>query len=97
MLSGFADKDRQIPPGQHSESESGACPPGEGSCLQTRLRQHEQRPPAWRGLGHRTYKETPRELGWFYFKRRQKEKLVVVFYGLVGGQREKRELGSSGR
>lgn len=32
----------------------------------------------------------PRELGLFSFKRRLKEKLVVVFCGLVGGQRENR-------
>lgn len=38
------------------------------------------------GMDHRTYREMPRDLGLFSFKRRLKEMLVVVFYGLVGGQ-----------
>lgn len=106
--SGFAEKVIQIPPGQHLEGKSGACPRGEGSCLQTGLSQHrrswhvQQWPPAWGRLDHRVHKEMPRELGLFSFKRRRKEKLGVVFYGLIGRQKENRagifwEVTGSGR
>lgn len=62
----------------------------------------QRRPPAWWRLDHRIYEGMPRELGLFSFKRRLKEKLLVVFYGLTGGQRENRagifwEVTGSGR
>lgn len=90
VLSGFAEKDGQIPPGQHVEGESGACLRGEGSCRQPGLSQCEWGwPPAWQRLDHEI-KQGDAKLGLSGFQRRLKEKLVVVFYFLMGGQRENR-------
>jgi len=78
----------QLPPGQRSEGV-GSVPWREGSCLQTDCGSVSAAAPAQRKLDHGMYKEMPRELGLFGFQR-LKEKLLVVFYGLTGGQQENR-------